>query len=221
MIDQDVPSTRLALVWPALVYAEGESASRVQLHRRVLQLGWEFSDCSVPDFVGRGVGGNDVEDENDEEEDEEGGGDVEDKEKDEEKNGDEGEDNEEYIISETERGLVYCWDMDISKARWPTGVKEISLTRFNLHVDNVAWPECLQVLSFHAPSRLYTGRAMEIMNKGIFDVPLGGVSFSAGLRELYLGARFKQRIETFHGPRDWSACLCLGSTNLLMASSGL
>ncbi|CAM9261728.1 unnamed protein product [Laminaria digitata] len=88
--------------------------------------------------------------------------------------------------------------MDISKVRWPEGVKEIYLWGFNRRIDGVLWPVGLKILSFQKPPPIFEHLAYG--TAGIFNMPLGGVTFPAGLREIFLGHEFNQPIDTVAWP---------------------
>ncbi|CAM9860088.1 unnamed protein product [Laminaria digitata] len=93
-----------------------------------------------------------------------------------------------------ERGPVTACDVDMSKVRWPEGVNTINLIRFNRPVDNVVWPDSLEMLSFHVPWVEFSRTHYVSERYGIFNQPLDGVTFPADLREIFLGMHFKQCI---------------------------
>ncbi|CAN0110915.1 unnamed protein product, partial [Laminaria digitata] len=102
----------------------------------------------------------------------------------------EGEEQENTKEETVERGPETACTIDMSKLRWPEGLKNLFLVHFNRPVDGAFGPDCLQVLAFHIPSRLaYVDGTM-----GIFNWPLDGVTFPADLRELFLGNSFNQPI---------------------------
>ena len=73
-------------------------------------------------------------------------------------------------------------------------MREIIFNLFNRPIDKVMWPDCLEVLSFHSPSRTFRTEQFESEDMGIFNMPLDRVTFPAGLREIFLGSKFNQPI---------------------------
>lgn len=98
--------------------------------------------------------------------------------------------------TEEELAEVTACNVDMGKVRWPDGVREIHLSIFNRPVDEVVWPDGLELLSLCSP---YHGnyRCQEPDN---FDRTLDGVTFPAGLREIWLGLKFDQSIDNVTWP---------------------
>ena len=88
----------------------------------------------------------------------------------------------------------------MSKVRWPEGLRKISLVCFNRPVIGVIAADCLQVLAFHVHFKVIDGMSYVEGTRGIFNWPLDGLTFPAGLRELFLGNRFNQSIDAVAWP---------------------
>lgn len=168
-LDINAPRSLLAVFSPDVLGANAEVASRVLLPKRVLKVKWRFHDPTSTDLV-EGVEQEEVE------EQEEGKGIPQDRE-------------------DVERDLEMAWDFDLTKVLWPEGMREIYLDCFNRPVDNVVWPEGLEILSFHMPGGLAVwDMQCDSGTEGICNRPLDGVTFPAGLREIFLGIKFNQDI---------------------------
>ena len=104
------------------------------------------------------------------------------------------------IIQETSDAtdLVVVGHVDLSQVQWPQGTREIALLgNFNRRVDEVPWPSGLERLWFEEPNR---PSPQTHWRSDVFDIPLDGVTFPCGLREILLGDRFDQPIEGIAWP---------------------
>ena len=187
-VDRQVPSTLLAVLCPDVVSAEAECSSRVVQPRRVLDVRLMFDDSVATRFV-------EAEEEEKEEEAEEG------EEEGEGGRKEEDEEEERENKEKVESGLGTGCSIDTTKIRWPEGLRKIFLVHFNRPLDGPIGPDCLRVLAFHVPSRVVEERAYIYGMRGIFNRPLDGVTFPAGLRELYLGHNFNQRVDVVAWPQ--------------------
>lgn len=197
-IDRHAPSTLTAVFRPSLASAKAEGDSRVLMPRRVLEIRWMFYDPVATHFWEDGE--EDEEEEVKEEEQEEDGNKDEGEE---DGNGDKGENKEKgrnKTAENVERGPVIASCIDFSNARWPEGLRKVFLISFNRPVDGAVGPDSLQVLGFHIPSRVTRDRCRVHGTGGIFNMPLDGVKFPAGLRELFLGHNFNQCIDAVAWP---------------------
>lgn len=175
-VARGLPSTLLAVFWPDLICVEAEGASRVLPPRRVLKVDWTREDY-------RGMKSKPVVCEPVE-------GQVEEVKRNENT---EGQEEEEENVK---RSYLTPGNIDLNKVRWPEGVTEINLCSFNRAVEHVMWPDGLEVLSFHKRSPT----ASDCGPDCCFNQPLDGVTFPAGLRELFLGSDFNQRIDRVAWP---------------------
>lgn len=83
----------------------------------------------------------------------------------------------------------------MERVQWPEGLKEIYLGGLNRPMHRVNWPERLEVLGFQPPIRVIRGIHHTVGGGGMFNRPFDGVTFPAGLRELFLGSEFDQCID--------------------------
>ena len=84
-------------------------------------------------------------------------------------------------------------ELDLTRVRWPDGVKDVQLFAFNKKLEGVVWPPGLERLSFHLHNAEKM-RYLEVEYAGTFNRPLHGANFPSGLREIFLGSAFDQDI---------------------------
>lgn len=82
----------------------------------------------------------------------------------------------------------------MERVQWHEGLEEIYLGGLNRPVDRVNWPGSLEVLGFQPPIRVIRGIHHTVGGGEVFNRPFDGVTFPAGLRELFLGSEFNQCI---------------------------
>ena len=97
---------------------------------------------------------------------------------------------------EEESANVTACSIDMSKVRWPDGVREIYLSIFNRPVDEVVRPDGMELLSLCSPYHDHYGCQVP----DHFNRPLAGVTFPAGLREIWLGLQFNHSIDNVAWP---------------------
>lgn len=88
----------------------------------------------------------------------------------------------------------------LRKIRWPECLEKIFLVGFNQPMTGTIGPESLRVLAFHIPSEVTEGNYYVFGTRGIFNMPLDRLKFPSGLRELFLGHNFNQRIDSIAWP---------------------
>lgn len=93
-------------------------------------------------------------------------------------------------------------NVDIHEVQWPKGAKSVSLILFNQCVARVVWPASMERLSLCSLGPIAGGFGPRFSNPlaGVFNRPLEGASFPAGLREVFLGNSFNQPIDRVAWP---------------------
>ena len=95
---------------------------------------------------------------------------------------------------------VLDWsNANLGEVRWPQGTCEIALCAFNRPLYDVILPRGLERLWFGEPN---VDAWATCMIPETFDQPLQGVTFPCGLREIFLGGSFNQRLEDTAWPGE-------------------